>query len=743
MQQEPTPVDDSQPVLSASKEDLLQVFGATLAKTRDKWIRARAATGWDKKASKALDQYHGIDAANRMASSMMDSVQQGFPVTVREARPTRSTVFVGITRQKTNAAEARLGDILLPTDDKNWGIQPTPDPECARALKDGTQLIDPATGQPVLIDQDGNITDDPSVGRPITKKDIAVATQQMAKQAASAMEREIEDQLIECEYNSELRKMIHDAAVMGVGVICGPLVTKRTRKAWREKADPDGSKVQVLEVVEELRPASFRKDPRFVWEDPACGDDIQNGAGVFEMESMTEKKVRDLAKQPGYMIPQLKAVLEEGPKTSAALYDLERDKDGLEENKTFKHWTYWGELRAEDLKAAGLEVSEDELASYSGCVEMINDTVIRAYLNPLEDGAIPYDFYPWEKVQGQVRGVGIPELMSAQQSVTNAAWRQMMDNSGVTSGPQIIMRRGAVTPADGQMALTPRKFWWLNEDVADATKVFHTVEFESHQRELAGIIDLAEKLADQETATPMMAQAQQGSAPETVGGMQLLMNSANVVLRRLVKQFDDYVTRRHIRRYYDYNMAYSEDDDIKGDFQIDARGSSALITRDVQNQAYTNLLAAAANPVFAPMIDAKKLFEKALQAQHVDPKDIMLSDEKIEANKQNAGKQVDPKVQAAQIAAQARVEEANAIAQGRQQETAARMEQEVEDRRLRELELQLNHDLQIMKTASAEKITIDQVKAALAQTAIADRTKKELAASEMLFKEHSPDHKGI
>lgn len=747
-----TTAEKDDAALQVARDERLQAFGSSLAATRDKWITARAASGWDKRITQDLDQYHGKDPATRMAASMMESVYQGYPVTVREAAPTRSTVFVGITRQKTNTAEARLADILLPTDDKNWGIQPTPDPECAIALQSDETVIDPITGQPILFDKEGNVTTDPNEGRPAKKKQVAMAVQQLAGKAAEAMQNEIDDQLVECDYNGELRKMLHHSAVMGTGIIKGPMVTARTRKAWRERVDPENpdQKIQALEVVDELRPASFSVDPRRVWEDPACGENVKDGRGIFEMQDLTERRVRDLAKQPGYLKDQLRKVLVEGPQRSAALYEAqrsEREKEAEAEGTTYQHWIYWGELDKEDFKAAGVDIGEelDELRTVSGCVEMINNTVVRAFLNPLEDDPIPYDFFPWEKVAGSPRGYGIPYLMRAQQSVTNAAWRMMMDNMGVTSGPQIVLRKGAVTPADGQWSLTPRKFWYLTDDSIDVNKVFAAVEFNNHQGELAAVIDLAEKLADQETATPMMAQGQKGSAPETVGGMQLLMNSANVVLRRLVKQFDDNITRPHIRRYYDYNMLYGEKDEIKGDFQIDARGSSALVIRDIQNQAFTNLLQIGGNPAYAPMIDQRKLFEKALRAQHVDPRDILLTQEEIEARQASAPPPPpDPRVQAAQINAQARVQEAQAVSQGRAAEIEARTEAEVEDRRLRMLELQLKHDLEVMRVAALQNMSIQQVKAQLAQTALQDRTKKELAASEMLFKEKdSPDGRGI
>jgi hypothetical protein len=43
--------------------------------------------------------------------------------------------FVKLTRHKTNGWAARLSDLLFPTDEKNWGIQPTPMPELAKAAK--------------------------------------------------------------------------------------------------------------------------------------------------------------------------------------------------------------------------------------------------------------------------------------------------------------------------------------------------------------------------------------------------------------------------------------------------------------------------------------------------------------------------------------------------------------------------------------------------------------------------------
>lgn len=732
-------VYEDEDTLRAKLEDRLQAFGANLASQRDEWIRARYSTGTDKRWLEDVDQYHARDNINRAASQMMTSVEQGYPVTTQGATPHRSTVYIGLTRQKTNAAEARLADILLPTDDRNWGIQPSPLPVVFGMDKSENPAVDPRTGQP-MVDRNG---------QPLLEKDMVRAIREMADQRAKAMQTEIDDQLMECDYNSEVRKMIHDAAMLGTGVLKGPVVTNRVRKAWQPQVDAQGEQVQVIEIVEEITPASFRVDPRNVWPDPGCGEDIHTGKGIYERDMMTAKQVRELAKQPGYMKEQLRKVLEEGPKQSATMVEITDEQKREQYRNLYEVWTYWGEVNHEDLECAGVNVGEkDELRSVSGCVVFVNNTVVKAFLNPLETGDIPYDFYPWEKASGSVWGFGIPYLMRAQQKVLNAAWRQMMDNAGVSSGPQIVVKPGVIQPADKQWQLSSRKIWYATDDIDDVRKAFTAFEFNSHQEELAAIIEMASRLADEETGMPMMLQGEKGTAPDTVGGMQMLMNNSNVVLRRLVKQFDDYVTKPHIRRYYDYNMMYSEREDIKGDFNIDARGTSALLIRDIQNQAFLNLLAAGGNPVYGPLLNQKKLFEKALQAQHIDPAEIMKTDEQIQAEQQQAAQQPgaqDPALAIAQMRIQG--EQAKLQTKSQIDTQLAQMKAEAEYARLQQNQqaqqvemqmamqkLQMEREIEMLKLAQTKELTLEEIKAKLADTAIKERGKKELFAAETQIK---------
>ncbi|NDD53286.1 hypothetical protein EBZ39_05330 [bacterium] len=185
---------------------------------------------------------------------------------------------------------------------------------------------------------------------------------------------------------------------------------------------------------------------------------------------------------------------------------------------------------------------------------------------------------------------------------------------------------------------------------------------------------------------------------------------------------------------------YNEDEEIKGDFSVDARGSSALLIRDIQNQAFLNLLAAATNPVFGMFIDPQKLFEKALQAQHIDPAEIFKSEEEIEKIKEQQAQMAaqgpgpDPRIEAAQIRAQTDMQKVQAQNQGDMAELQVRLAIKQADIAARREEMELQREIEMLKMANVQNLSLEQIKAKLADTAIKERGKKELFAAEQRLK---------
>ena len=132
------------------------------------------------------------------------------------------------------------------------------------------------------------------------------------------------------------------------------------------------------------------------------------------------------------------------------------------------------------------------------------------------------------------------------------------------------------------------------------------MEFNSHLEELGAIYQQARVLFDEVSGVPMLQQGEQGQSTQTLGGMSMLMNAANTVRRRQVKAWDDNITQPLISDFYHYNMMNSEKNEIKGDYQVDARGTGALLVKETQAQAIANFLSiVGSNPVFQPVLQLK------------------------------------------------------------------------------------------------------------------------------------------
>jgi hypothetical protein len=208
-------------------------------------------------------------------------------------------------------------------------------------------------------------------------------------------------------------------------------------------------------------------------------------------------------------------------------------------------------------------------------------------------------------------------------------------------------------PADGTWELHGRKIFWVDDtetDLAKAEDSIKAIEIPSRQAELMNIINFALKMAEDVTGLPMLLQGQEGkSAPTTLGGQQLAMNNANGVLRRGAKLFDDNVTEPHITRYYDWHQQYTDDDDEKCDATIDARGSSALVERDIQNQAIASMGAFVKDPAFG--LSPQRWAKEWSKSMRLDPERFAMTPEEIQAAKDQPPPK-DPRVEVAEIGAE-------------------------------------------------------------------------------------------
>ncbi len=546
-----------------------------------------------------------------------------------------SKAFVNITRQKTNAAISSFSDMLFPTDDRNFSVQPTPVPETAE--------------------------DDQIVGRdenqnPVTRRELAVRS---AEKKAELMQDEIDDQLNEAKYNSQGRECIRQGCLVGTGILKGPVIVGRAKKSWKKITDQEtGKTAHQINMVED-KTATVKSVNPFYWYPDMTASTVENSEFFFELHYYTKKQLRKLMKNPGFFKEVIADVLREGiPQDTPPLHLTEiRELAGLESvnaDSKYRIWEYTGPIDRDDLIACGCEEDEleDELDSYEGNIWVVAGKVIKANINPMDTEEQPYSVWNLEEDEAGIFGYGVPDLLRSPQKIVNATWRMMLDNAALSVGPQIVVNDKIIEPVavDGEISWTieSRKVWRLKDATQKVRDAFGAFHININLTQLKELFVMARQLADEESGLPALAQGEKGNAGQQTGReVELLMNSASVVKRRGVKMYDDNVTSPLITRFYDWNMQFNPKEEIKGDYMVDARGSSSLLVKETQARNMLQLMQFAFSPALAPFTKLKETYEKLVTSLQLNTDEIIKSDDEIKKEQELAAqnKQTDPDTQ--------------------------------------------------------------------------------------------------
>jgi hypothetical protein len=566
-----------------------------------------------------------------------------------------------------------------------------------------------------------------------------LAQEKLEQQRSHAKEAEdrIYNWLRECHFRPELRKVIHDAARLGVGVVKGPIPI--ASKGVRVKKTPDKQGVEI-EVRETITPGLRWVDPWNFYPDPACGENICNGDFDFERDWMSERQVRDLKRIPGYIAAQIDLVLKEGPdKVNLSKEDGKPEQQTESQTKgRYEIWYYYGSITARELDAIERSAGKEKKGPLDKgkdayvIVTTINDHVIRAVINPLDSGQEPYHAMPWRRRAGHWAGVGVAEQLFVPQKMLNAATRAMMNNAGKSAGSQIVLDAKIVRPADGAWNITPDKLW-LAKPGEDGEPIDVQCAFGMHKitnvtNELMEIVNYALKLAEESTSIPLITQGQTGqTTPETLGATQLQDSNANQLLRSVGYSFDDYITEPLIRQFHEWLLLDPDvPDEEKDEFKIDAHGSVALVERAIQDQTLLQMGNWANNPNNPYGIDPRKWFRQVAKAKRLNPEDLQFSKEE-QQKRDELPPPVAPQVQVAQINAESRKETTTATLQAK---TATDEKKIATDATVELHDLQLKRELAMLEYANREKVSLNDIKAQLAQTTMKLQVERQLNAAD-------------
>ena len=566
--------------------------------------------------------------------------------------PNRSRVFVGLTRTKVMSAYSRIVDLLFQRGERWFSFTPTPvaeiDPVKEAKIKQTALMeIMQVAGEayPDLI----------AARRNELRKAIQKEINEDAAMAAAEMEIEVEDQMVEANVEQMLKETLMELVIFGSGCIKagGTRVDRRKRYLKSE----DG--MHAL-MYEEVPKPDFESVSIFDCYPEPYSTSMEDCSAFFRRHRLSRKHFRELGDLPGFDTDSVDRIIRDNRKGTYYEKDHERERREMAGLNTvygsehrYEVLEFWGSLSGAELLEVGVgmsiddfeELTEDELADmndpvivleedaeYAANVWIANGEVLMARISPIPDGKIPYHIAPYEKVPHQFWGIGVPRMMRDSQSTMNAAIRIFLDNQAISSGPMVEVNTDLLAAGEDPQDLHPWRIF-LREGGDPGAPMVRFYQANTNNSGLGNIIELFRRFADETTSLPSYTHGQQtDSMNKTATGVSMLMNNANIALKSTIKNIDDYMLEPMMQSLYAWNMEWNDKEYVKGDFRVIARGSTALVQKEIQSQRLLQFMqiAGQAGPV-ASILNWREIIQDIARSMDIDPERALISQEEINA----------------------------------------------------------------------------------------------------------------
>lgn len=701
---------------SKERERLERLMEGTCHSLRQKfhdYLKARHDK--EEEWESAIKQYEG-----EWDPSDLEKIEEALSMTPSSYKP----ISVNITRAKTNIAIAKMKDIQFPTGgDFNFFLKPAPLTPVQKAMLN-QQTPDPQM-QMAAAERGIDLTSLPAPAQMVEEQ------QANNVDRAPKMERLLRNRMINAEYGRKARLAIEDLCIKGTAVVKGPTIQEKKYRRYEGATTSEGRDIQVLREEFISEPSVERVDPLYFFPDPSARlpEEVED---CFELHPMSASELVELLKNPAFIPDNIRKVLESDPDPSHVPDIVARTtQEKSNANQRRRYWVreYHGPLDKRVLYDAEMidqEALDDPAMRYTGEVWYCNKHVIRMSLSHIEgEDGLPYGISVWEKDPNSVFGHGSPFLLKNAQRVANQAYLMLLDNASLSAGPQIVLNREMIEPANkGDYGIEPMKVWFMTEYGANVQEAMQFINIPVQSQEISAIMDMAMQFADMESSTPLLQQGEMPSGNNTTSGMAMIMSATNIIQKAASMNWDDYITKPLVQRFYHYEMQYGDDPEVKGDFEVEVGGATERIEAQIKAQEIERMLGlAGSNEEFMMHLDANKAF-RAL-ADNTRTGDVLRTIQEVEqlkAEQAQAAQQAqesDPEVlkaQAAMITAKAREQEAQAKAQldqARQQlatlEVQTRYQGQVAEAQSRQNQATLEYQAKLAQIAADQQKTVAQL----------------------------------
>jgi hypothetical protein len=544
----------------------------------------------------------------------------------------KSRVFVKVTKTKVLAAYGQIIDVLFSNNKFPLSIDPSVLPE---GVLESVHFDPKATTQPAptipfgeegsaaigndfdldkLEEMLGALKDDlkdvPGLKKGPGQTPSSV-TFNPAMVAAKKMEKKIHDQLNESNMNKHLRSTGFEMSLFGTGVMKGPFAVNKEYPNWKE----DGTYSPVIKTLPEGSHVSIWN---FYWDPDANNtDECQY---VIERHKLSRTQLRQLKNRPHFRKNVIDGIIA-GGEGYVKKYWEDTIKDyslnfGVDR---FEVLEYWGNVDVDLLIENEVDIPEEfkDAGELQANIWYCNGKILRLVLNPFKPSKIPYYAVPYELNPYSLAGIGVAENMDDTQTLMNGFMRMAVDNA-VLSG-NLVFEIDETNLVPGQdMSVYPGKVF-RRQGGAPGQSLFGT-KFPNVSQENLQLFDKARQLSDEATGMPSFAHGQTGvsGVGRTASGISMLMNAASGSIKTVIKNVDDYLLAPLGKAFFSFNMQFDFDPEIRGDLEVNARGTESLMANEVRSQRLMQFLQIVSNPALMPFAKMPYIIREIAKAMDLD-----------------------------------------------------------------------------------------------------------------------------
>ncbi len=338
----------------------------------------------------------------------------------------------------------------------------------------------------------------------------------------------------------------------------------------------------------------------------------------------------------------------------------EQDQNERGSEGYFDVFEYWGEMAGDKLIEMGMDDVEETKSYNVECWTCAGHT-IKLVVNPHTPQKIPYFIVPYQENTHTIYATGIAEDLFGVQDVLNSVTRATIDNAAFSHGPMcefnVDMLKSGETPPD---VLKPRQVV-LREGGDPKDPMVRYYQPTENSGVLNNVYQMFSQIGEDATGISSSTEESLPSANSPNMAVSMSLSQKNILQRTVVANIDYNLIKPMIEMYYNFNMEWSDKEDIKASAHITANGVTSIIAKEMRSQQLMAFAQMTQNEMDAGLVDRKELLSEVVTSLDQDEEKLLLSERQTAENNQ-ANTQAQQ--QAAQMEQQGVINQINAENEG-------------------------------------------------------------------------------